>query len=357
MIHRRCVKGGPSGYVSAPGMSSRTKTNLHHIRDSNKSAVSPWGRLSLGTRMYSSNLEEIDPMTGEVISGSNMATVAPKSLQVGGLTWAYREAEPEIEQGMPVVCLHCLGSSSYTYRGLLSLLAEDGHRAIALDWIGHGASSKPNASEFGYTTEEYISELEKAIESLNLSQPFALVVHGYILGQLGLLYATRNPTKIEKLVGLNVPLGLKSKLRPELAAYKSPLPFMRPKEDSIFDGRLYNAAGGPYALSAKDADAYNEAYVSSPAAASAAIYKTMQQLDWQNLLNQVSDAFIGCKTPSLFIHGTSDTFLDLSTTLDWLEDKPTCMRMATKIEAKLGHVPQEDYPDAIHPAIRDFLSE
>lgn len=308
-------------------------------------------------RISSSDLEEVDPMTGEIISGSSLASRASKSVTTeNGFIWAFREEGTGSSDRLPIVCLHGLGSCSFTYRRTINLLGQDGFRAIALDWIGHGQSSVPPATQFGYSREEYIYELEKAIDSLDLGESFALILHGYVLGQIGMLYAARHPDRVKKLVCLNLPLGLKSKLRPELAAYKAPLAFMRPKEDSIFDGRYYNAAGGPYALSASDADAYNAAYEESPEA-SAAIYHTMDKLDWKELLGEVNEAFYTWKNPALLIHGTSDTFLDLNLTLDWLESKRTCMRMATGIEAKLGHVPQEDYPEAIHPAIRDFMLE
>ena len=38
----------------------------------------------------------------------------------------------------------------------------------------------------------------------------------------------QNPNKIEKVIILNTPLGMKTKLRPELAAYKNRMAFLRP---------------------------------------------------------------------------------------------------------------------------------
>lgn len=38
----------------------------------------------------------------------------------------------------------------------------------------------------------------------------------------------QNPDKVEKVIILNTPLGLKTKLRPELAAYKNRMAFLRP---------------------------------------------------------------------------------------------------------------------------------
>lgn len=43
-----------------------------------------------------------------------------------------------------------------------------------------------------------------------------------------MLWATQNANKVEKMVILNTPLGAKSKLRPELAAYKNRMAFLRP---------------------------------------------------------------------------------------------------------------------------------
>lgn len=53
-------------------------------------------------------------------------------------------------------------------------------------------------------------------------------LQGYILGQYAMLWAMQNPDKVEKMVVLNTPLGAKSKLRPELAAYKNRMAFLRP---------------------------------------------------------------------------------------------------------------------------------
>jgi hypothetical protein len=57
---------------------------------------------------------------------------------------------------------------------------------------------------------------------------FAVTLQGFVLGQYGLLYALAHEEQISRLFVLNTPLALTSKLRPELAAYKSPIPFMRP---------------------------------------------------------------------------------------------------------------------------------
>jgi hypothetical protein len=127
-----------------------------------------------------------------------------------------------------------------------------------------------------------------------------LHTQGYILGQYGLLHALRNEAAIERLFILNTPLATSSKLRPELAAYKAPLPFMRPGNVRVacqadgtthscclhlrcsfvlslwlsavlaaclvcplqkpFDGAAFNMAGSPYAMMFADAMVYAQPY-------------------------------------------------------------------------------------------------
>ena len=135
-------------------------------------------------------------------------------------------------------------------------------------------------------------------------------------------------------------------------------------------------------------------YDSDPAA-SAAIAATMDKLDWPGLLRRVDQDFESWRQPSLLLFGTSgehvgwgvrpgcaaadlcrvravgqtighgcawrraleggrhaqllgcmqmlplaDQFIELKSVFDWLESKRTCMRLASGVEAKLGHSPQ-----------------
>jgi pimeloyl-ACP methyl ester carboxylesterase len=330
----------------------------HHSFSRHVSQTARYSRRII-TRASSDDLDEVDPITGEIITGTSRARVASSRVTTDKWTHAYREAEvPDgvEKQSIEVMCLHGIGSSSYAFRKTINLLAGEGISARALDWIGHGTSDHPPKDSFSYSIDGYVDELDDVMNALGYGpdNPVVLIAHGYILGQAALLYAASHTDVVSKVVTLNVPLGLKTKLRPELAQYKNPIAFLKPKEDSVFKGDLFNAAGGPYALGRDDADAYNEPYVSSTNA-SAAIWNTMDQVDWESLKKRVNEAMRQFKKPVLCIHGNSDTFVDLSSTLDWLEDKPTSTKMAYGIEAKLGHSPQEDYPEAIHPVILDFI--
>lgn len=94
------------------------------------------------------------------------------------------------------------------------------------------------------------------------------------------------------------------------------MPFLRPKAGARFAGDLFNAAGGPYAMSRRDADAFAAPY--EDPAASAAIAAIMGQLDFPALLRQVDDGFCSWRQPSLLLFGTSGAPVGAERGARWL---------------------------------------
>eukprot|EP00879_Flechtneria_rotunda_P020475 GHRR01021543.1.p1 GENE.GHRR01021543.1~~GHRR01021543.1.p1 ORF type:complete len:255 (+),score=70.96 GHRR01021543.1:187-951(+) len=230
------------------------------------------------------------------------------------------------------------------------MLGEAGYEAYAPDWPGHGDSSKPG--NFQYSQQAYLASLLAFVGACGIKKPFALVVQGFVLGQYGLLYALQHEEQIERLFILNTPLALSSKLRPELAAYKSPIPFLRPGAKA-FNGAVYNMSGSPYAMLEADALTYAKPYQKDPAA-SAAISATMDQLDFPALLKAVDEGYRTWRKPSLLLFGANDPFVPVKSAFEFLDTKRTNMRLVTAT-AKLGHCPQEDYPEAIQDTLEAFV--
>src|SRR5438128_2012421 len=71
---------------------------------------------------------------------------AGRRFPAGGTTSFVREQGPE--GAAPVVLLHGVPSSSYLYRKVIPVLAEDGLRAIAFDFPGLGLADRP--AQFDY---------------------------------------------------------------------------------------------------------------------------------------------------------------------------------------------------------------
>jgi pimeloyl-ACP methyl ester carboxylesterase len=283
----------------------------------------------------------IDPMTGEVIETSSAKNpVAGLTCDVDGVRWAYRRSEASASSSSSnpspqVLCVHGLGSSSYSFRNVLALLGAEGFDAVAPDFPGHGDSQGAR----DYSPQGYVKALDAFVTAAGMRRPLCLVVQGYVTAQYALLWALEHEQDVEGLVILNTPLSTKAKLRPELAAFKPALPFL-PKPSS-FDAGTFAATGSPYAMAREDWEAYGRA---DPFAAVAATMEGMG--DFGALLKRVDDGFVSWRQPSVLLFGADDPFLPLADVFTFLDSKRTCMQVAT-VGVKLGHMPQEDYADVV----------
>ncbi len=118
-------------------------------------------------------------------------------LSLNGLKYHYLDEG----QGDPVVMIHGNPSWSFYYRYLIGQL-KGRNRVIVPDHIGCGLSDKPADSQYSYTLEQRIDDLEALLNSLNLKKKVTLVVHDWG-GMIGMAWATRHPDKVARLVILN----------------------------------------------------------------------------------------------------------------------------------------------------------
>ena len=106
-------------------------------------------------------------------------------------------------QGPAVLMLHGFPTWSYDYALLAESLAVE-HDVITLDFLGYGASDKPNPYE--YSVAESADVVEDLAAHLDL-RAVCLVVHDYggIVGQelIGRALAGRLPFAIDRLIALN----------------------------------------------------------------------------------------------------------------------------------------------------------
>lgn len=120
----------------------------------------------------------------------------PQKTETGSYIEVLGSAMHYFEQGEgdPILFLHTLPASGYTWRNLMPFLAPLGH-CIALDLIGVGQSAKP---DIAYTLEEHIHYVEQFIAAKKLKR-LTLVMHGW--GSLiGFDYAMRYPDTCKGLV-------------------------------------------------------------------------------------------------------------------------------------------------------------
>ena len=103
--------------------------------------------------------------------------------------------------GAPFLMVHGNPSWSFLYRKMVKAFKE-GYRCIVPDHIGCGLSDKPTKKDYSFTIKERIDDLERLIDSLNITEPLNIAVHDWG-GVIGLGYAVRHPEKIGKIVVLN----------------------------------------------------------------------------------------------------------------------------------------------------------
>ena len=103
--------------------------------------------------------------------------------------------------GEPVVMVHGNPTWSFYYRNLV-LGLRGCHRTIVPDHIGCGLSDKPRDAEYPYTLARRAEDLETLLDHLGITKDITLVVHDWG-GMIGMVYATRYPERIRRLVIMN----------------------------------------------------------------------------------------------------------------------------------------------------------
>ncbi len=117
---------------------------------------------------------------------------------IQGETIAFLDAGPR--DGEVVVLTHGLPTSSYLYRNVVPLLVAQGYRVVAPDFVGFGASSKPE-DEAAYALPLQAERLLGLLDRLGVGR-FSLVVHD-LGGLVSFELLDRAPERVERLLVLD----------------------------------------------------------------------------------------------------------------------------------------------------------
>lgn len=278
-----------------------------------------------------------------------MAKITEQECEAGRLRWFYREAVPmNPSDKPPVILLHGLVSQSYSWRGVMSQLADAGFRAIAPDWIGHGYSAKPDKKEFAYTPDAFVTALGSWLKTLDIDR-FYLCTQGF-LGSAGLLYAVQNPDRIERLVILNTPLALDSKVPFKIAQMGWPLLGEVLTQDPILVDRTLEG-GGPYEVSDEDLEIYRRPFLKS-SNVGRSLLATIRELRLTRTLCTIDQGFEKWSAPTLVVWGTADKWLPIEQAQAFVKK----LDSADLVElTETGHYAQEDWSDKVSDAVVPFL--
>ncbi len=275
--------------------------------------------------------------------------VTENLVEVGALQWFYREAEP-VNSSLkpPVVLLHGLPAQSYSYRNVLSDLADQGFRAIAPDWIGFGYSNKPDRRTFAYTPDAYVAALEGFLRTMEI-ECCSLVVQGFI-GSVGLQYALTHPGQIERLAILNTPVSTQVKLPWKIRQLGIPLVGEMATQDPLLVDRTLEGGGG-YRVEDADLDVYRRPFLKS-SDAGRALFAAVQNLQLPKVTAQIETGFRDWERPVLLAWGVRDPWLPVAHAEAFAQSMPNAELL--KLE-EVGHYPQEDWHEKVTEALTRFL--
>jgi pimeloyl-ACP methyl ester carboxylesterase len=254
-------------------------------------------------------------------------------------------------QGRPILLLHGLATSSYTWHAIIPDLAKN-HRVIAIDLRGFGASDKPIDDH--YSIQDQSETVAAFIEQENL-QDLTIIGHSFGGGvtlSLALKAAAEPRPRIRNIVLVDT------------IAYRQPMPVffklfqvpmvadvsmtLVPPEVQAAQG-LRLAYFDPDKISAQDVAEYASTLYSP--AAKHALSKTIEKIMPDNI-DEIAERYNTIKLPTLIL---------------WCErDKVVPVRLGRRLQrampaaeltvfAECGHMPQEEKPNDTLGAIQAFL--
>lgn len=276
--------------------------------------------------------------------------VLKEKVQVGKLDWFYREVKPfqDKPERLPVIFLHGLVTQSYSWRAVMPKVAEQGFRAIAPDWIGHGFSSRPEKREFAYTADAFVTELRAFLSTLEIKR-MHLVVQGF-LGTYGLLYALQHPDQIERLVIVNTPLAPDVKLPWAISRMTLPLAGEMMTQDPLLVDRTLEG-GGPYQVNDEDLDIYRKPFLST-SAAGRALLATLRNLKLASTTTQIAEGLKQWQQDTLLVWGVEDPWVPVTLAETWASGLPN--GALAKLE-NVGHYAQEDWAEKVAEVVVPFI--
>ena len=270
---------------------------------------------------------------------------APPSrfVEVAGLRLHVRETGPPAAAA--VILMHGFGASLHTWEDWARGLESD-WRVIRFDLPGAGLTGPDPTADYRDERGEQI--LLALMDQLGLAR--ASVVGHSMGGRLAWRFAADHPERVTKLV-LVAPDGFASPgfeygKAPEVPAALGLMRNALPR--ALMRMNLEPAYANPQALTDETIDRYHDLLL-APGVRGALLDRLKQTRlrDPQPLLARI-------QAPTLLIWGEQDAMIPLSNSADYLKALPGARLVSLP---GVGHLPQEERPDAALAALRQFLRE
>ena len=281
----------------------------------------------------------VDVMTENT---TDTVEIAGKSVNVHGLNIFYLESG----EGNPVVFLHGWPTSSYLWRNIIPSLAKT-RRVIAPDLTGYGRSDKP--LDIIYSLDNQSKIFGEFLDRLGIKKT-ALVVHDFG-GPIGLLWAVRNPEKLERLAILNTFLHPKLPFLMNLLFLATKIPgigkwFATPWGIAM---TIKLGVSNKNVLTKELIETYQAPFEHTDA--QKALLKVFNDTKLDEL-NEVIQKLPALKVPVFILYGEKDIWL----APEMIKIKNELPHARIRAIPKCSHFLQEDQPEMVGELLAEFFS-
>ncbi|MBI5210398.1 MAG: alpha/beta hydrolase [Elusimicrobia bacterium] len=271
-----------------------------------------------------------------------MPAVGASFMEVAGVRTHVRSAG----EGPPVILLHGLGASSYSWRYVLPALGER-FKVFAPDWPGFGRSGQP--WDFDYSVDGFVRWLLAFMDALGLGR--AALVGNSMGGMLSLAAAMAHPGRVSGLALLGTPVYTRNK--PHLL-----WPIRWP-----LIGGVYERCIGPWAVAFIGRTAFVDPSLITPelleeygmALRTAAGRRAIAQFLRNAIPPDAEDRirrYPQVETPTLVIVGKHDPVVDVASAERFAK---TLRNGRLLVLPDCAHAPQEEKPLEVNLALLGFL--
>ena len=251
-------------------------------------------------------------------------------------------------KGEPVLLLHGEPTSSFLWRKIIPQLPG---RVVAPDLIGFGRSDKPEDIGW-YSYDRHVASIARLVEELDLTA-LTLVVHDWG-GPIGLRVAVEHAERVSRLVLLNTGIGGGSAPSETWLRFRA---VVRELGGNLDIGRLVEA-GTAQGLTDSVRAAYDSAFPTPQSKAGALAFPELVPTDPGHPntapMNRVRDALREWQKPALVVWGAEDAVLPAGIARALVELIPGA-RGPVLLDGA-SHFLQEDKPDEVAEAIREFVA-
>jgi pimeloyl-ACP methyl ester carboxylesterase len=247
--------------------------------------------------------------------------------------------------GTPVVFIHGIGASLYSWRRQLEPVVSAGYRVIVFDNRGFGFSDKP---AHGYHNAEYAHLVVSLLDSLGIS---AAVLVGHSMGgAIAAEVALAHPDRVRGLVlidaagyGIRVPGVFKLARVPILGAVATAF------RSRWITGRIVRSTfANPAKVTEADVDQYY-APIADPNYGRA-LRGVLREFRFDSLSGRLGSL----QTPTLVLWGDADRWISIGDGSRFARELP---RSEFVVVSHAGHNAMEESPDQVNRFLLEFLKE